>query len=79
VPEAIWLVFELGRVIMPLKISPKFHEDLTTTICEKSGKMRIVQFVFINNGHNSEVAETIWLIIKLGRDIMLINMFPQVS
>jgi hypothetical protein len=32
VPEAIWLVVELGRVIMPLNIFPKFHDDLTTTI-----------------------------------------------
>jgi hypothetical protein len=28
-------------------------------------------------GHNSEVAEAIWLVIKLGQYIMPINIFPK--
>jgi len=32
VTKVIWLLFELGRVIMPINIFPRFHEDRTTTV-----------------------------------------------
>jgi hypothetical protein len=34
------------------------------------------KFVSIK-GHNSEVVKAIWLVIELGRDIMLINIVPK--
>jgi hypothetical protein len=33
--------------------------------------------IFCIKGHNSEVAEAIWLVIELDRDILPINSFPK--
>ena len=36
-------------------------------------------FIVYIKGHNSEIAETIWLVIKLGRDIMSHEHYSKIS